>query len=160
MPDLNPNFTSKSAHINGKWGSGPNGYNTCNLGINALGQTGCKAIQYVDNTAFQQPQDIAAPAAITAGSHQYLLGNAPRTRPFEMRNPYTWNLDTGLRRTFPIHESVNFVFEADCLNTWNHVTFGGPSGSWASGSASFGTITGVSSTYPARDFQFGGHLNF
>ena len=158
MPDLNPNYTSKSNRINGKWGSGPNGFNTCNLGINALGQTGCKAIQYVDPNSFQQPQDIAAPAAVTAGSHQYLIGNAPRTLPYGTRNPYTWNVDSGLRRTFPIHESVNFVFEADCLNVWNHVTFGGPGGSF--GSATFGTITGVSSTYPARDFQFAGHLNF
>jgi hypothetical protein len=158
MPDLNPNYSAKSAHINGKWGSGPNGYNTCNLGINALGQTGCKNIQYLDLTAFQQPQDIAAAAAVTAGQHQFLLGNAPRTAPLGMRGPYTWDLDSGLRRSFPIKEGITFVFEADCLNTWNHVTFGGPGGTWASGSTSFGTITGISNS--PRDFQFGGHLNF
>jgi len=75
-----------------------------------------------------------------------------------MRGPYTWDLDSGLRRSFPIKEGITFVFEADCLNTWNHVTFGGPGGTWASGSTSFGTITGISNS--PRDFQFGGHLNF
>jgi hypothetical protein len=155
MPDINPSYPNKSAHISGKWGSGPNGFNTCNLGINALGQSGCKAIQYLDLAAFQTPLSNS-----TASTNQYLLGNAPRSRPFMLRNPYTWNVDAGLRKTFPIHKDVAFQFESNVTNVWNHVTFGGPSGSWASGSATFGTITGISSTYLARDWQFAGHLKF
>ena len=152
-PDLNLAYAHHSAHINGKWGNGPNGYNTCNLGINALGQTGCTAIHYLDSTAFQTPQNVS-----TVSTAQFLIGNAPRTRAWTMRNPYTWDVDTGLRRTFPIHESVNFVFEADCLNTWNHVTFGGPAAAWTAGSSSFGNISGISNS--PRDFQFAGHINF
>jgi hypothetical protein len=154
MPDLAAGYTSNTARINGKFGSGPNGFNTCNLGINALGQTGCTAIQYVDPNAFAQPKDVST----VSGQHQYLIGNAPRTRPLQLRNPPNWDIDTGLRRTFPIHENLSFQFEADCLNTWNNVVFGSPAASWTSGSTSFGTITGV--TNSPRDFQFAGHLVF
>lgn len=150
MPDLNSSFTSP-ARINGKFGSGPNGYNACNLGIGP----GCTAIKYVDVNAFATPQN-----ASTTSTAQHLIGNAPRTKAWGLRNPYTWNVDSGLRRTFPIHEGWSFVFEADCINVWNHVTFNGPSATWASGSASFGTIAGVSSTPGPRDFQFAGHINF
>jgi len=155
MPDLSPTYTNKSNRVGGKWGSGPNGFNTCNLGINAAGQTGCVPLPYVDNASFTAPQDLA-PASINTTQHQYLLGNAPRTLPYGTRNPYTWDVDGGLRRTFPIHENINFVFEADALNLTNHVTFGSPGGSY--GSASFGTITGANSN--SRDWQFAGHINF
>jgi hypothetical protein len=155
MPDINPNYSGSSAHINGKWGSGPNGYNTCNLGINAVGQTGCTAIHYLDNTAFQAPQNIS-----TASAAQYLIGNAPRAAAMNLRSPYNWDVDAGLRRTIPIHENVKFVFEADCLNVWNHVTFGSPAAAWTAGSTSFGNITGIQASPGPRDFQFAGHLNF
>ncbi len=149
MPDINPSF-SGSLRQNGKWGSGPNGYNTCNLGIGS----GCAKIQYLNPNAFATPQNISP----VSGQAQYLIGNAPRTRAYGVRNPYTWNVDAGLRRSFPlVKEGWNFVFEADCLNVWNHVTFGGPSASWSSGSSTFGTITSASGN---RDWQFAGHINF
>jgi hypothetical protein len=153
MPDMNPSFTSGALRINNKFGSGPNGYNTCNLGINKLGQTGCNKIQYLDSNGFSTPANVST----VSGQAQYLIGNAPRTLPYGVRNPYTWNVDSGLRRTFPIHESLQLVFEADALNVWNHVTFGSPSASWSSGSSTFGTITSASGN---RDWQFAGHLNF
>ena len=153
MPDINPSYPNKSAHINGKWGSGPNGFNTCNLGINALGQSGCTAIHYLDNTAFQTPQSVSTVSA----TPQYLLGNAPREHAFQLRGPYTWNIDSGLRRSIPIREGISLVVEADCLNTLNHTTMGGPSASWASGSTSFGNISGTSGN---RDWQFAGHFIF
>ena len=153
MPDINPSYPNKSAHINGKWGNGPNGFTACNLGINAIGQTGCKAIQYLDVTAFQISQSVFP----STSTPQYLLGNAPREHPFQLRGPYTWNIDSGLRRSFPIREGMNLVVEADALNTLNHPTFGGPSSGWAVGSSSFGSISGTSG---ARDWQFAGHFNF
>jgi hypothetical protein len=141
--------------INGKFGSGPNGYNICNLGINALGQSGCAKIQYLTPTGFSTPQNISA----VSGQAQYLIGNAPRTLPYGLRNAYTWDADAGLRRSFPlIREGLSFVFEADALNVWNHVTFGSPTASWSSGSTTFGTITSASGT--PRDWQFAGHINF
>lgn len=140
MPDTNSAFTG-SARINGKFGKGPNGTQFSNLG----------SVAYFDKTAFATPQNVSP--TTTA---QYLLGNAPRTAAFGLRNPAHWDLDTGLRRTFPIHESVQFVFEADCLNTWNNVVFSNPNATW--GSSAFGTIGGISNS--PRDFQFAGHINF
>ena len=154
MPDLNSAYTSKHARINGNYGSSPTGYNNCNLGITS----GCTAIQYVDPTAFSNPKDVAA----VTGSHQYLLGNAPRSRAYYLRNPSIWNgVNAGMRRSFPLHNNLAFDFEANVMNVWNHVTFSSPNGSWASGSATFGQVTGASSTNPyPRDWQFAGHLKF
>jgi hypothetical protein len=154
MPDLNPSYASKSARINGSWGKGPNGFNECNLGIATVSQPTCTAIPYVDSNAFQPPQNFYTGAGVNTGIN--MLGTAPRTRAMELRNPHTWDLDTGLQRTFPIHNDLKFVFEADCTNTWNNVVFGGPGGSYGAGT--FGKITGVSNS--PRDFQFAGHLNF
>jgi hypothetical protein len=92
---------------------------------------------------------------------QYLIGNAPRNYAYAMRNPYTWNVDAGLRRSIPLHrEGTQFTFEADCVNVWNHVTFNAPNSSWASGSTTFGTVGGVSSNPGPRDWQFAGHITF
>lgn len=152
MPDMNSAFTGPE-RIHGKFGSGPNGYNTCNLGINKLGQTGCSKIQYLDPGGFSTPQNISA----VSGQAQYLIGNAPRALAYGVRNPYTWDVDSGLRRTIPLREGMNFIFEADCLNVWNHVTFGSPSATWSNASTTFGTITSASGN---RDWQFAGHLTF
>lgn len=143
MPDLNTSF-SGPARINGKYGSGPNGTLASNLG----------KVQYVDLNGFAQPQNIST----VSGQPQYLIGNAPRNHAYAMRNPYTWNVDAGMRRSFPLHESLEFTFEADCVNVWNHVTFSGPNASWASGSTTFATIGGISNS--PRDWQFAGHITF
>ena len=156
MPDINPAYTG-SGRTSQKYGSSAKGHNTCNLGINAAGQTGCTAVQYIDVNAFSTPNNIST----VSGSAQYLIGNAPRTRAYNIRNPYYWNVDAGLRRTFPLHHTgTEFTFEADCVNVWNHATFAGPSTSWAAGSATFGTITGTYSGYNPRDWQFAGHITF
>ncbi|MDR3753171.1 MAG: carboxypeptidase regulatory-like domain-containing protein, partial [Terracidiphilus sp.] len=153
MPDKNSSF-SGPLRIKGKYGSGPNGYNTCNLGVAPIGVTCPAKIQYLDVNGFSAPGNLSS---LGTGSPSYQIGNAPRTAPYGARNPYTWNVDSGLRRSFPIKEGFSFVFEADCLNVWNHVTFGSPSASWASGSSTFGTITSASGN---RDWTFAGHLNF
>lgn len=145
-PDLNtssPDYTHRNARVNGSFGRGPNGYQAANLGH----------IQYIDPTAFSTPANVS-----TVSTPQYLIGNAPRTRALNLNNPGTWDIDSGVRRTFPIHENLNFVFEADCLNTTNHVTFSGPNVSWSQGSTSFGTVGGIANS--PRDFQFAGHINF
>jgi len=148
MPDLNaasPDVAHNNARINGSFGKGPNGYQAANLGHT----------QYIDPGAFAQPQNVSS-----VSTPQYLIGSAPRTKPLNLNNPGTWDLDGGVRRTFPIHENLTFVFEADCLNTWNHVTFSGPNASWSQGSTSFGTIGGLASSPAPRDWQFAGHINF
>jgi hypothetical protein len=151
MPDINPSFTG-AARINGKYGSGPNGKTTCNLGIG----TGCTAVKYIDVNGFSTPQNISA----LSSQPQYLIGNAGRTAAYGVRNPFYWNVDAGLRRTFPLHEAIAFIFEADAINVWNHATFGNPVSTWAAGSGTFGTITGMASNYNPRDWQFAGHITF
>jgi hypothetical protein len=146
---LNPSFLG-SARIHGSYGSGPNGFTACNIGVGA----GCTATSYITNTAFQQPADISA----VSGVHQYLIGNAPRSQPLNLRNPGNQNLNASIQRAFPITERVAFIFQADCTNVWNKVTFNGPNGSWGQGAATFGQITGASGN--PRDWQFSGHLNF
>jgi len=166
MPDLNPAFLSSNARQNGSYGSGPNGTNVCNLGIG----TGCTAVQYITPNAFISPVNVSpgsssvpcfpGQSSNVQGSCQasYLIGNAPRTAPLNLRNPGTQNIDARLSRAFPLHfEDAQFVFEADCLNVWNKNTFSGPGAGWSYASTSFGTITSASG---ARDWQFAGHLNF
>jgi hypothetical protein len=151
MPSLNPSF-SGSARINGSYGSGPNGFNACNLGIGA----GCLATSYVNVNALQAPGDLST----VSGFHQYLIGNAPRTQALDIRNPGNENLNASLRRSFALpHEAAVFVFEADCTNVWNKVQFGSPSAGWFPGSTStFGQVTSASGS--PRDWQFAGHINF
>jgi hypothetical protein len=155
MPDMASGF-SGSLRVKGKYGSGPNGYTTCNLtGLGPLNTACGTKVQYLDTTAFTAPTNLSP---VGSSSPSYAIGNAPRTLPYGARNPYTWNVDSGLRRSFPlVHEGWNFVFEADCLNVWNHVTFGNPSASWSAGSGSFGNITSASGN---RDWQFAGHITF
>jgi hypothetical protein len=146
MPDLNASsadVTHRNARINGSFGRGANGFQAASLGH----------VQYIDPTAFATPQNVSP-----VSTPQYLIGNAPRTRALNLSNPGTWDIDSGVRRTFPIHERLNFVFEADCLNTTNHVTFSAPNVSWSQGSTSFGTVGGIANS--PRDVQFAGHINF
>jgi hypothetical protein len=141
MPDLSAGY-SGNARINGNYGKGPNGYQFSNLG----------SISYIDKSAFATPQNVS-----TVSTAQYLIGNAPRTSAYGLKNPASWHLDSGLRRSFPLfREGLQFVFEADCLNTWNNVVFGSPNATF--GSSAFGTISGISNS--PRDFQFAGHVTF
>ncbi len=127
MPDMNPAWTSGTARQNGSYGSGPNGYQFANL----------SNIKYVNSNAFiSAVNNSTAPGCVPGSSSQfqgscqasYLIGNAPRTAAYGLRNPGTENLNLGLRRSFPLgRESRTFVFEANCFNVWNKVTFGGPS---------------------------------
>jgi hypothetical protein len=145
MPDLNSAYGNHSGRINGNFGKGSGGYQAANLG----------KVQYFDPSGFATPTNISS-----ASTAQYLIGNAPRTRALHLNNPGSWNLDTGLRRTFPIHEDLQFVFEVDALNTTNHAVFGNPNANWSQGSKSFGTISGLAGGTNPRDFQFAGHINF
>lgn len=143
MPDINPSFVGHNARINGSYGSGPGGFTAANLG----------KVKYIDSNAFQTPANISS-----VSTAQYLIGNSPRTRPWNLNNPGTQNLDAAVRRSFALPRDMSFVFEADCLNVWNKVTFSAPSATF--GAATFGTISGISNTYLPRDFQFAGHFNF
>jgi hypothetical protein len=147
-----PGF-SGSARQNGSFGSGPNGFNACNIGIGV----GCTAIQYINYNAFQAPADIST----ISGTHQYLIGNVARSAPLNLRNPGTQNLNAAIKRTFPIYgDRASFVFEADCLDVWNKVVFGNPNTGWGS-TTTFGQVTSASAAGGSpRDWQFAGHIVF
>jgi hypothetical protein len=158
MPDVNtasPDFTSNNARINGSYGGGPNGRIAGNLGL-----AGGTPVKYIDYNAFKIPADISAVPGQT--THQYLIGNAPRTRPFNILIPGSQNLNASVRRSFALREGMAIVIEADCLNVWNKVQFSGPGTGWsATASATsntFGEVTGISNS--PRDWQFAGHFNF
>jgi hypothetical protein len=145
----------------------PNAAGTCQLDVNPA-YTGNPRTnggyrrfntQYIDPNAFIAPE----PFTNNLATNYTKIGNAPRTAPFGLRNPYYWNDDVSLRRTFNLKtDRLKFVAEVDCLNVANHATLSNPTAAWgapgtSSGSA-FGTITGARAN--PRDFQFAGHLNF
>jgi len=161
MPDLNPasnDFTSKNARINGSYGTGPNGTVAGNLGL-----AGGTQIKYIDYNAFKIPTDVSAVTGQT--THQYLIGNSPRTAALGLRGPGSQNLNAALHRSFALRDGMSIMFEADCLNVWNKVQFANPGVGWsATASATsnaFGEITGSSLLANSpRDWQFAGHFNF
>jgi len=156
MPDVNPDF-SGSARINHGWGKG--------ITAAKLGAAPNKGgIQYVNLNAFSVPNNFGttAPGQTTITK----IGDAPRTAPYQLWNPSTYELDASLRRTFNMtQERVKFIFEVDCLNVPNKVTFGGISTAWvdptasptAAAASNFGT---VGSAKGNRDFQLVGRVNF
>jgi hypothetical protein len=160
MPSLNPNY-SGSPRINGSYGKTANGF---------IFQQANAAIQYVDPKAFQEPADLTTAIASngTITTHQYLIGNAPRTRSYNIMNPGNQNINASLRRSFPIYHEMSFVFQADCTNLWNKMVFGSPNASWSDTRSPVGAITGYSTTFGTsgapgtapRDFQLSAHLNF
>ena len=76
-----------------------------------------------------------------------------------MWGPSKYNLNAAVRRSFNITpERVKFIFEAECFDVTNKVTFGGINTTWSAASTStFGEVTSVSGN---RDFQFSGRVTF
>jgi hypothetical protein len=91
------------------------------------------------------------------GPALYVPGDSPRVGALNVWGMGAYNIDLGLKRTFPIWEQVNFQFEADILNTTNHVVWNSPSGAVNSGSG-FGEITSLGNL--PRDVQVSGRINW
>jgi hypothetical protein len=89
------------------------------------------------------------------GAAFYVPGNATRVAALNLWGPSLFNLDLGLKRTFPIHEDVKLLFEVDALNALNHVVFAAP-GAVVDGGAKFGELTSVANT--SRDFQLSARI--
>jgi hypothetical protein len=141
MPDLNPSFQGP-ARINGSWGKH---ITAANLG----------AIHYIDQNAFSVPNSYPT----TASTEITKIGDAPRTRALNLSDPSKYNIDVSVQRSFNIiQERVKFIFQADCLNVTNKVTFGGIQTAWSpSSTSSFGSVGSASGN---RDFQFSGRIVF
>jgi Carboxypeptidase regulatory-like domain/TonB-dependent Receptor Plug Domain len=82
----------------------------------------------------------------------YTYGNAGRNLFYA---PGLINFDTSLAKTFRFRERYAFQFRMDAYNTFNHVNWGAPNGTWSS--PSFGNIT---SAGPMRAFEATGRLFF
>jgi hypothetical protein len=67
------------------------------------------------------------------------------------------NWDTGVHKTFPIHESINFTVRGEFFNTWNHPHFANPNTGVTAGN--FGTITSTTAGI-GRIAQVGANLSF
>lgn len=92
----------------------------------------------------------------TPGNGGYNFGNLARMAPYDLHNVANYSWSAGVRRVFPIHDRLNFTFQADCFNVTNYVQFGGLNESLSS--SSFGTLTKQNNS--PRDWQFAGKINF
>jgi hypothetical protein len=98
---------------------------------------------YLNVGAFQDP----AP---------FTFGNEPRDAPYGLRVPTNWEVDSTLRRTFPIHDQINFQFSADFFNLINNVIFAAPATNIDA--STFGTVTTTQNS--PRRIQFSGRFSF
>jgi Carboxypeptidase regulatory-like domain len=92
------------------------------------------------------------------GTALYVPGNAPRVGADNVWSMGSYNIDLAVKRTFPIYEKLTFQFEADCLNSTNHVVWSSINGGVAG--SSFGFVTALNTAIQPRDFQLAGRLNW
>lgn len=134
MPYLNPAFGGP-IRINGKYGSGLTAANT--------------NVPYIDVNAFLAPKVVQT-------TLPYTFGNAPRTAPFGLRGPSSYDVDMSLRRSFGIYERLKLTMQIDAFNIDNHTQFGSPNVSLGSGN--FGTVSSAGNA--SRDLQVAARLDF
>jgi Carboxypeptidase regulatory-like domain len=92
-----------------------------------------------------------------SGPALYVPGNAARVAALNLWGPSLFNLDLGLKRSFPIYREAKLLFEVDALNALNHVVFSAPNAQ-VNGGSSFGELTSVANT--ARDFQLSARIQW
>lgn len=143
MPSYNTGF-SGSARQNGGWGHGET--------RETIGK-----LSYINSDGFLSTSALQ--------NYGYLIGNAARTAPYQLRAPSNYNVDASVRRAFPFaHERASFLFEASVFNLTNHVQFGTPSTNGAAsidqtvGDTNFGAPAGQANN--SRAWQFSGHITF
>jgi hypothetical protein len=82
--------------------------------------------------------DAGVSPAAACPTNSAVGGLAPRNF---VRGFGAWQMDTALRREFPIHESVKLQFRAEAFNIFNHPNFGYINGGL--GQPTFGQATGT-----------------
>jgi hypothetical protein len=163
VPGVNPR-TLDYAHPPGGVVAAPGYANTYTV-IHHLNPTAFTVLDATNVTPTNAQQII-----VGQGAAAYVVGTAARTGADNVWGMGTYNIDLGLKRLFPIYESVTLQFEADMLNATNHVIWGGPGGGVGSGNMVFGpngTFTGTSTFgelggvgNAPRDFQMAARLNW
>jgi hypothetical protein len=152
-PVLNPNF-SGSARQNGRWGKGAtySNYNTLSYIVPST------------STSTATPATATGPFMDTTvagikNAYNYLFSDGPRTAPYNLVGPGTYQLDLAMVRSFPLHltSSSRLNFRAEWYNVTNH-TF------WSVADtkiddANFGTVT-PSGSNNRKAAQFSGRIEF
>jgi len=154
MPNLNTNFSGNAKVSNFALDSQP----------------------HIDVNAFIAPAYYGSTQACTKNCTQ-MFGNAPRSAAYGLRAPNSYNLDMGLKRTFPLPgDRFKLQIEANCLNVTHAHTFGGIGTSLPAPAATSSDAATVHYVQPAdpknwafglattasgnRDWQFAGHITF
>lgn len=92
---------------------------------------------------------------VADGPALYVPGNAPRVAALNLWGMGSYDVDLGLKRSFPIYHEWKFQFEIDMLNATNHVVWTSPNANVNSG-GSFGTLSSVANN--PRDVQVSGRI--
>lgn len=140
MPNLTPSY-SGNARIHGKWGHGVTATNT--------------AINFIDPSAFSTPYDMT-------------YGNAPRTAPYNLRGPSSWDVDMSLKRDIKLKGPASMTLDISAYNLTNSTIFtignttvqASPPGQTVlnNSSTALGQVTGQANS--PRDIQISARINF
>ncbi len=95
--------------------------------------------------------------AAFAATPTYAFGTAPRYLP-DVNLPAAWDLDSMVEKNTQITERYNVIFRAEAFNTFNNVTFGGPTTSFTS--STFGEESTLSQQNTPRNIQLSLRLTF
>lgn len=109
---------------------------------------GVRAVLNSNVNGYRQYLNPAAFAPVTG----VRLGTVGRN---SVRGPGSFDLDAGLRREFPLHESLKLAFEAESFNVTNTPSFSNPASNISNGG--FGTITSAGA---ARSMRLSGRIEF
>jgi hypothetical protein len=74
----------------------------------------------------------------------YTYGNTPRTLPFGLRFPSSYNQDLSIRRSFTVRHDMRLSVGVDAFNLFNNVIFGGINTTITN--ASFGRVSSQANT--------------
>ncbi len=107
--------------------------------------TAATVLKYFNTAAFYQP----------GGANIQAYGNTGRNA---YRGPNFENIDTGLLKTFPIHDQVSAIFRFEAFNVLNHTDLSIPSTTFTSGN--FGQITSTQGGSNPRILQFALRIAF
>jgi hypothetical protein len=147
---LNPQFYGQNARQNGRWGKGAtySNYNTLSYIVPSTGTTPANATGPFMN-----------PVTSMLSSYNYMFSDAPRTAPYNLVGPGTYQLDLAAVRSFPLHitQTSKLDFRAEWYNVTNH-TFWSVA-STALGNSTFGTVT-PSGSNNRKAAQFSGRIEF
>jgi hypothetical protein len=157
---LNPNFVGQSARQNGKWGNGAtySNYSTLSYIVPSTCSS-CASTGQGNLTGTISGPFMDATTAAVKTAYSYYFGDSPRTAPYNLVGPGTYQLDLAVVRSFPLHitEASKLNFRAEWYNVTNH-TFWSVA-STAIGAANFGTVT-PSGNNNRKAAQFSARIQF